>query len=365
MITNFAVTQRYVSPMNVDEGVRHWLRELAAPGSGEVMFMGAVGRAPTPVQIKGFVPIRELPNIGELVTRRHHVGEPVRFRPFKRFESRYAIDPAVAPYAHAFRFNGRAVLPASLVLEHACAVGDWVMPPTGEPRELSEMTNVVLRLDALPDVPAGGAPVELASEAAGYMIGDVWCVDVRCSDARTQAELLSMTLVYRPQPEQIGAAFARAPDTTPEPAPLTSAPHAAWNGELLPAGDWSVPDDASAGIVRIGRVPPAAVLSLWALPFPLELRLPVNHVEHVLRVLLAEWGAARADAPAVWRIGGAKLARLPAASADGVVEYAAGRFVVLDARGYVLLRIDDARVDGEPAQAALPETGALADPLTA
>lgn len=365
MITNFAVTQRYVSPMNVDEGVRHWLRELAAPGSGEVMFMGAVGRAPTPVQIKGFVPIRELPNIGELVTRRHHVGEPVRFRPFKRFESRYAIDPAVAPYAHAFRFNGRAVLPASLVLEHACAVGDWVMPPTGEPRELSEMTNVVLRLDALPDVPAGGAPVELASEAAGYMIGDVWCVDVRCSDARTQAELLSMTLVYRPQPEQIGAAFARAPDTTPEPAPLTSAPHAAWNGELLPAGDWSVPDDASAGIVRIGRVPPAAVLSLWALPFPLELRLPVNHVEHVLRVLLAEWGAARADAPAVWRIGGAKLARLPAASADGVVEYAAGRFAVLDARGYVLLRIDDARVDGEPAQAALPETGALADPLTA
>lgn len=364
-ITNFAVTQRYVSPMNVDEGVRHWLRELAAPGSGEVMFMGAVGRAPTPVQIKGFVPIRELPNIGELVTRRHHVGEPVRFRPFKRFESRYAIDPAVAPYAHAFRFNGRAVLPASLVLEHACAVGDWVMPPTGEPRELSEMTNVVLRLDALPDVPAGGAPVELASEAAGYMIGDVWCVDVRCSDARTQAELLSMTLVYRPQPEQIGAAFARAPDTTPEPAPLTSAPHAAWNGELLPAGDWSVPDDASAGIVRIGRVPPAAVLSLWALPFPLELRLPVNHVEHVLRVLLAEWGAARADAPAVWRIGGAKLARLPAASADGVVEYAAGRFAVLDARGYVLLRIDDARVDGEPAQAALPETGALADPLTA
>ncbi|MHA7165478.1 hypothetical protein ACX84U_30805, partial [Burkholderia pseudomallei] len=87
--------------------------------------------------------------------------------------------------------------------------------------------------------------------------------------------------------------------------------------------------------------------------------------EHVLRVLLAEWGAARADAPAVWRIGGAKLARLPAASADGVVEYAAGRFAVLDARGYVLLRIDDARVDGEPAQAALPETGALADPLTA
>ncbi len=112
MITNFAVTQRYVSPMNVDEGVRHWLRELAAPGSGEVMFMGAVGRAPTHVQIMGFVPIRELPNIGELVTRRHHVGEPVRFRPFKRFESRYAIDPAVAPYAHAFRFNGRAVLPA-------------------------------------------------------------------------------------------------------------------------------------------------------------------------------------------------------------------------------------------------------------
>ncbi|AOJ07967.1 cytochrome P450 [Burkholderia mayonis] len=363
MITNFAVTQRYITPMNVDEGVRHWLRELASPGSGEVMFMGAVGRAPTPVQIKGFQPIRELPNIGELVTRRHHVGEPLRFRPFKRFEGRYAIDPAVAPYAHAFRFNGRAVLPASLVLEHACAVGDWVMPPTGEPRDLSEMTNVVLRLDALPGVSNGGAPAEIGSEAAGYMIGDVWCVDVRCSDTRTQAELLSMTLVYRPEPEQIGAAYARPPGATPEPPRLTSAPHAAWNGDLLPAGDWSVPDDASAGIVRIGRVPPAAVLSLWTLPFPLELRLPVNHVEHVLRVLLAEWGAAQSDAPAVWRIGGAKLARLPASSADGVVEYATGRFAVVDARGYVLLRLDDTRVDA--AQATRPEAGALADPLTA
>ncbi|AOJ05625.1 cytochrome [Burkholderia mayonis] len=363
MITNFAVTQRYITPMNVDEGVRHWLRELASPGSGEVMFMGAVGRAPTPVQIKGFLPIRELPNIGELVTRRHHVGEPLRFRPFKRFEGRYAIDPAVAPYAHAFRFNGRAVLPASLVLEHACAVGDWVMPPTGEPRDLSEMTNVVLRLDALPDVSNGGAPVEIGSEAAGYMIGDAWCVDVRCSDARTQAELLSMTLVYRTEPEQIGAAYARPPDATLEPSRLTSAPHAAWNGDLLPAGDWSVPDDASAGIVRIGRVPPAAVLSLWTLPFPLELRLPVNHVEHVLRVLLAEWGAAQSDAPAVWRIGGAKLARLPASSADGVVEYATGRFAMIDARGYVLLRLDDTRVDA--AQATQPEAGALADPLTA
>ncbi|WP_009916130.1 hypothetical protein, partial [Burkholderia humptydooensis] len=103
----------------------------------------------------------------------------------------------------------------------------------------------------------------------------------------------------------------------------------------------------------------------WTLPLPLELRLPVNHVEHVLRVLLAEWGAAQTDAPAVWRIGGAKLARLPAASADGVVEYATGRFAVLDARGYVLLRIDDTRVDGDAAQAMQTETGALAAPLTA
>ncbi|KVE28249.1 cytochrome [Burkholderia singularis] len=363
MITNFAITQRYVTPMNVDEGVRHWLRELASPGSGEVTFVGAIGRAPTPVQIKGFNPIHELPNIGELVTRGHHAGEPLRFRPFKRFETRYTVDPAVTPFAQAFRFNGRVVLPASLVLEHACAVGDWVMPPTGEPRQLAEMTNVTLHLDALPEVPGGVEPVEIDSKAVGYMIGDVWCVDVRCSDARTRAELLAMTLVYQPQPEPVGAAYARAPRLQPAHQPLAAVPYAAWNGELLPAGDWSVPDDASAGIVRIGRVSPAAVLSLWTLPFPLELRLPVNHVEHVLRVLFAEWSASRQQAPATWRIGRVKLARLPASSADCVAEYVTGRFAVLDARGYVLMRFDDARLgEAEPAR---PESGALADSLTA
>ncbi|WDD91074.1 cytochrome P450 [Burkholderia sp. FERM BP-3421] len=361
MITNFAVTQRYITPMSVDEGVRHWLRELAAPDSGEVMFMGAVGRAPTPLQIKGFPVIRELPNLAELVARHHHAGEPLRFRPSKRFETRYTLDPAVVPYANAFRLGGRVALPASLLLEHACALADWVMPPTGEARFLGELADVVLHLDALPIAAGLGQSVTLRSAAVGYLIGDVWRVDVRCGDADTQAELLSATLVYRLQPEQVGAVLARPLAGPPAPLRAADPPLAAWNGELLPPGEWHAPGDAAAGIARLGRVPAAEPGALWNGPVTPALRLPVNHLEQILRALLADWQALAVEPPSCWRIGALKLAPLPAASADTVVEYTTGRFAVLDARGYMLLRLDDSRVDAATACA----DGELAAPLRA
>ncbi|MCC8395437.1 cytochrome P450 [Paraburkholderia sp. MMS20-SJTR3] len=398
MITNFAVTKRYITPLAADEGVRHWLRELADRGSGEVMFMGAVGPALTPVQLKGFAPIFELPNIAELITRLHHAGEPLRFQPFTSFATRYRIDPGAAPVARAFRVAGRHALPAALLLEHACSVAGWVMPATLEPHYLEALTDVVVRLEPLPldheaagraekqadkyankqaekqaekhankhaekpaskrpdqhtekqTDPASAAQIVLQTEANGYLRDERWHVDVRCTLAGTRTELLSATLVYRtgavpeasrgewPARASLGAA------SLPAQSPLT------WNAHVLPAADWQAPHDSASAIARVGRVACADASDLWAVPLPPELRLPVNHIENVLRALAAdqahEASAAHATRdpappPRAWRIGSITCGALPAASAAAIVQCRDGHVDIVDGLGRHLLELRD------------------------
>ncbi|QQC67913.1 cytochrome P450 [Paraburkholderia ginsengisoli] len=362
MITNFAVTKRYVTPMAADEGVRHWLREFASRDSGEVMFMGAVGPALTPVQLKGFSPILELPNIADLVTRHHHAGEPLRFRPFRSFATRYRIDPIEVPFAQAFRFGGRHALPASMLIEHACSVGAWVMPATVEPQRLDALINVAVHLHALPFEGEPEAGIDVLSEAKGYLLGDLWHVDVHCAHAATQVGLLSLTLVYR-----AGAAPSVRRITWPAEGlmakeALPSSTAAAWNAHVLPAADWQVPLDRSKGIGRIGCAVPADASDLWAIPFPPDLRLPANHLENILRAVIADNTDSGEALPHEWRIDRMALSGLPPSSADAVVQYTDGRFDVVDALGQVLLELQGVTLEtvSSVVPAAPPATEALA-----
>jgi len=67
------------------KGLRLWRNELSAARSGEVTFVGGVGRALNPLQIKGFPPAPELANIQSLYTYFHHLGDVISFGPFAAF----------------------------------------------------------------------------------------------------------------------------------------------------------------------------------------------------------------------------------------------------------------------------------------
>ncbi|OXI90137.1 cytochrome [Burkholderia sp. AU31652] len=346
MITNLAVTRRYVTPMRIDDGVRHWLTELAAPvasaasDSGEPMYMGAVGRALTPIQLRGFDAVDGLPNLGELATRRHHAGEPTRFRPFAFFSTRYRT--AGAPYTRAFRFGARAAMPASLLLEHARVVADWVAPPDGEPAYLHEAVDVTIALDALADALDARGDVVLDTDAAGRTADDGWRVTVRCASVAGRA-LLDATFVYRSRPPA-GSMVSLPRDAQRDASrPVT---RASWRGDLLPDACWRD---------GIGQAPAADADALWRAssdgagagddaPCP-QLWLPVNHLENVLRVLLGAWPD-DGEPPRTWRIGGIVFGAAQPGDAEMLLRYPHGRFAIGDRAGASIVDLHDARLAG-------------------
>lgn len=340
MITNFDVTKRYVTPMAIDEGVQHWLRELADRQSGEVMFMGAVGRALTPIQIKGFSPIFELPNIAQLITRHHHTGTPQYFRPFARFVTRYRVDPGQASYMHAFRLDGHYALPPAMLIEHAYAVGGWVAPEGFKPMKLAGIVNVKVHLDALtlPDQPV--AAVDLLSEAVGYWLGADWHVDVCCTHADSGRELLRMTLVHR---ETVSAApMPLNPWPLPghkRPEVLPQAQRPAWDEHLLRSAEWQVILDGPAIGTRLGRVPAVYPADLWALPYPPQLQLPVNHIENALRLLWAKKSGSDESSLTALQIETLTLGQLSTTAAEYVLQHPDGRISITDSTGRPVLEM--------------------------
>jgi cytochrome P450/NAD(P)-dependent dehydrogenase (short-subunit alcohol dehydrogenase family) len=337
MISNFEVTKRYVSPMPIDVGVRHWLAELADIRSGEVMFMGAAGAAVTPIQIKGFAPIGGLTNFDELATRYHHVGAPQCFEPFRRFVTRYGIDRDSAHFLDAFWFKGSPALPAALLIEHACGVAGWIIPPRMRPLRLAALTNIRIRLDAAILPVAEDEPIALCSEASGAWRGEDWVVEVRCALASSQREILRLDAVYREAADLLAPlTFEAAQAQAPSPAayPLVEQDILRWSGHVLRPADWFRLAAGQPG-GAFCRARPVLGADLFSLPHPPRLRLPVNHFENALRAAAAE--SARPTPGMSWAIETLRLGTVPAEDAEWVIKRGTGQFTIIDRSGGVLL----------------------------
>ena len=347
MITNFDVTKRYVSPMRVAEGVRHWLAELSDSRSGEVMFMGAVGRAVTPIQINGFSPIYGLPDISGLIFRHHHAGEPLRFRPFSRFATCYPIARRHAPFLRAFFLDGRPSLPSALLMEHACGVGGWVSPEGFRPIHLTGLANIRVYLNACVLPPADAdAQVKILSEAVGYWVGTDWMVDVCSKLATSGREVLRLTLVHREaSPSAMKQDQTVLPDMVGrlEMTPSPSVLRPAWNRALLGRTEWQILRDGVTS-VRSAWVAPADAADLWALPCPPPLLLPINHLETILHAVWAACGDRREAALSTWFIEKIEFGGISSASAERVTELGTGHFAVTDRNGRVVTDVKGATV---------------------
>jgi cytochrome P450/NAD(P)-dependent dehydrogenase (short-subunit alcohol dehydrogenase family) len=345
MITNLDFTRRYVATMGIADGLNHWLTEASDSDSGEAMFMGSVGSAVSPIQIRGFNPSPDLPNITHLVTRRHHAGEPRRFRPFAQYAARYRIAGEDAPLLRACQIDGRPVLPAAFLMEHACGAGAWVTPDAHRRMVLTEIADVSIDPDAAVVTDDGGQQcVALQTEATGAWAGKAWQVAVRCASMATGQIALRLTLVFYEAPDErpsMVLAVVQAAGLA-EQQLLPPLSRAVWNDHLLRAAEWLNP--VGEPVVRIGRSAAAESADLWALPYPPRLTLPVNHLENVLRACWATDSTCAETARVTWAIRKIVLHCPGATAAQWMVQSETDHFAITDDAGRLLLDLQGVSV---------------------
>jgi NAD(P)-dependent dehydrogenase (short-subunit alcohol dehydrogenase family) len=315
MIKNFDVTLSYMSALDVDEGVYRWKRELVGAESGESVFVGRVGRALFPAHVKGFPPSPDLPNIGELYTYFHYLGDARSFRPFQSIESSSVLLAEVMPAAQDVRLGDAPALPVSVLLEYALSVGDWVQPEPPAQLHWRGLRDLEVELEALA---FRDGELVLVKRGAGAWRGDEWVVDVELG------EFARVALIYsrEPPPEgrEIPFDVMGERETIAPQGPLT------WKGFVYRPAQWR--RTASGALVGLTRtVEPADV---WATPFVPQTRLPGAELENVFRAAAA--GPAR-----TLRL--ASLERFEPGPSAGAIVGADGAWSVLDDKARVVVHV--------------------------
>jgi NAD(P)-dependent dehydrogenase (short-subunit alcohol dehydrogenase family) len=316
MIKNFDVTLSYMSALDVDEGVYRWKRELVGAESGEAVFVGRVGRALFPAHVKGFPPSPDLPNIGELYTYFHYLGDARSFRPFQSIESASVLRADVSPAMQDVRWADAPALPVSVLLEYALSVGDWLQPEPPAQLHWRGLRDLEVELEALA---CSGGELVLVKRGAGEWRDGEWVVDVEL------AELARVALVYsrEPPPEGREVPF----DVTGERETFAPRSPLVWKGFVYRPAQWRrAADGALVGLVR--SVEPADV---WATPFVPEARLPGAELESVFRAELSRRPGRRLRL--------ASLERFASGPSAGAVIGRDGAWSVLDESAQVVVEL--------------------------
>ena len=195
MIANYEATLKYMSALNIEEGLYHWQQELITGGSDEVTFIGHFGKALSPIQLNGFPMMLDLPQSERLFSHWFYFGRAVSFRPFAHMRSRNRIDVRTAPCMSECSWRGRPMIPISVLLEFARSLGDWVVPEGYPDLQLEEIRDVHI---ALPPLTITGSAYEFEKEASGQWQGPKWLVTVSMTSGpgSLHAPIAGLTLVY-------------------------------------------------------------------------------------------------------------------------------------------------------------------------
>lgn len=288
LIANYEAALRYGAALRVEEGVSRWVDELLAAEPTEAMFLGRVGTALAPTQIRGFLEFTDHPDLPWLLSRQHYLGTVQRYAPFRLLHATAELVPAQHPCCRDAAIVGRPMLPLSVALEYAVSAGDW-LPPEGWPLvHLTELRDVTvdLRRLALPD----GPTVQLSTRAdAGRDADGAWTVRVSLAVSRSGEDVppaLAATLVYAEDPRRESIPAPRSEPPTPlgkQELPVT------WSGLVFPRPAW-----CTDGVHLVAGVSSAYQADAWALPSPPLARLPAAAVEAVLEGMLRTSGNASA-----------------------------------------------------------------------
>ncbi|HWB95517.1 MAG TPA: KR domain-containing protein [Bryobacteraceae bacterium] len=276
MIKNFDTATAYSSALSVEEGTRKWKKELLHASSGEVMFMGALGNAVSPLYLKGFPPIPDAANIGALYSQFHYLGDVVEFQPFQTLRSRHRIAAGTAPLMQEFRVDGASALPVSILLDYAIAAGEWTQPEGPAPLHLIELREIAVNLDALK---SQGPVYEFFRSAKGQWAGDSWEVDVRFG-AGTTEPVAWLRLVYGKQPADPAPVHAREMADHRTALPVSMALR--WTGIHMKKARWG---RSTTGLL-VGEARGCPQADLWSTPYLPDAYLPHAPLENAISAAL-------------------------------------------------------------------------------
>jgi hypothetical protein len=329
LIANYDAALRYGSALRVEDGVKQWTAELLAAEPTEAMFLGRVGTALAPTQIRGFLKFADHPDLPWLLSRHHYLGRVEEYAPFRRIRSRNRLAAREHPCLADVLVNGSPALPVSVAIEYAVSTGEW-LPPEGWPiQHLTEVRDLHIDLGQLALTPE----LDLVKEATAGRESDAWVVRVRLTAGPGGASLLSAAMVYRDHPP--------APSSTEPPSAVGETWHPSeegrmsWHGIAFRRPRWRG-DDKTA----IADVEPASASDLWALPYPPRSVLPGVGLEAVVQGVL---GVAEAGGT---HLTIARLERRSGPSSESRVwgRPAEGFWVVASGAGHDLLRVTGAEV---------------------
>ncbi len=257
VIANYDAAVRYVSTIAPADAVERWYRELTAAHTDETMFIGQVGAALVPSQLRGFWLLTGHPDLPRLHALAHFLGRVEVFEPFLRIRSTRTYQAGSDPCLGEFRVNGDPAVPVSVLLEHACAVADWVVPPGWPVQHLTELRDVTVHLPHLRFAADGG--LALTATAVGSQEPDGWTVHVTMTTAAGTAAALS--ILYRPEPVA-GLGEVAVPDLPPADPPRSG--RFSWAQLAIGPIRWQGgPAGESAALL-----PAVTAADLWTVVFP-------------------------------------------------------------------------------------------------
>jgi NAD(P)-dependent dehydrogenase (short-subunit alcohol dehydrogenase family) len=281
MIANYDATLRYMSALNIDEGLYHWQNELTTGGSGEVTFIGHFGKALSPIQAHGFPMSSQMPQYERLASNRFYLGQPLEFRPWRYLRSRNRIHANSSPCMSEFSWRGRPAMPIGVLLDFAISLGDWVVPEGYPDLQLEEIRDLRVHLPQLAEAASKG---EFEKEASGSWDGTRWTLAVRMATdlAPSLHPIAEMKLVFGPLRN---AQFHNLHSTGEEILETTGSSIAGmrWSGGLFRFANWVRGDDG-----WIGKTNSCQPSDLWTTPLCPAAMTPVSHLENILRLALLQ-----------------------------------------------------------------------------
>lgn len=272
VIANYSAAVRYVSTIAPDDAVRRWTAEIRSGGADEVMFIGQVGAALVPNQLRGFWLFTGHPDLPRLHALAHFLGEVDEFEPFRRLRATVTHSRHTHPCLDEFRVDGEPALPVSVLLEQACAVADWVVPPGWPVQHLAELRDVEVHLPRL----RLAAATRFTTEAVGEQRPEGWTVTVTVHTGQELA--CALTLLYRPEPPDPFATVPAAAGERQAVAPPRP-PALRWSGLVIGNPSWFGHADGTTEFL----LPTVTANDLWTSAFPPDHGIAPAAIEAVVR----------------------------------------------------------------------------------
>lgn len=275
LISNFAASLRYMTPVSVEDGLRLWTSELRAGTSGEVSVVGALGRALDPGQVIGYEFPPDLPDHSATAARLFHLGEVVRYAPGSALDAWVDAADGTDTGVGDLDIDGCAAVSPTSLLERAIGGIDWALAPDQPPLALRSLDDLQIRWAELVE------PGRYLRQLTLKRIGD-----------RVQASVTMRRSIDAPVALAVRALLDPR-EATPPPelpaAPMSASVHAGaadsvtvdvhWSGRVVPLGR-TEPDGSISGREQ-------GMHDRWIAPYPPAASFPAAAMETLLRTQLS------------------------------------------------------------------------------